>query len=304
MDFLFINTHELSALAGLPHIQQLTYLIGIRPYMDRKTCIVGIKRKISYQSLSETLYVEPHQGIQSGSPSKQQLRRIINGLEQAGLVQIQSTSKHLILKCLLADLDNFAQNKPDTKPTSHSDPSFDNKNTEISTHYTDDLQNADRGENAKADIPHNSVNNYVCLSAYFEKFWESYPEPQNKTEAWNAFKKINPDETLFSKILGALQAQVEHYERSQAAGIWMPRWKYPANWLALCSWENELTTFNQQEKPHANHQKRAPKQPVDFFWESCKGGADYIPDCEPNFNNKPSTNVVRLNEYRKTTESH
>ncbi|WP_262337374.1 hypothetical protein [Legionella genomosp. 1] len=72
MDFLFINPQELSALAGLPYVQQVAYLTGIRPYMDRKTLIVGgVKRRISYQSLSEALYVEPHQGItNSGSPSR------------------------------------------------------------------------------------------------------------------------------------------------------------------------------------------------------------------------------------------
>ncbi len=62
-----MNSEELAVLAGLPHIQQLTYLRGIRPYMDVKTGLVGVKRGISYQSISEQLYVEPHQGIKSQS---------------------------------------------------------------------------------------------------------------------------------------------------------------------------------------------------------------------------------------------
>ena len=33
MDFI-INGNELAAVYGLPHIQQLAYLRGIRPYMD------------------------------------------------------------------------------------------------------------------------------------------------------------------------------------------------------------------------------------------------------------------------------
>ncbi len=37
MGFLFVNTVELSALMGLPYIQQSAYLLGIRPYMDRET---------------------------------------------------------------------------------------------------------------------------------------------------------------------------------------------------------------------------------------------------------------------------
>ena len=43
MDFV-INGEELEIMSGLPHIQQLTYLRGIRPYMDVKTGITGIKK--------------------------------------------------------------------------------------------------------------------------------------------------------------------------------------------------------------------------------------------------------------------
>ena len=87
--YLKITSQELSALMGLPYLQQVTYLLGIRPYMDATTSLVGIKRGISYQSLAETLYVEPHQGIQSGSPSRQQLRRVIKALERAGISDVR-----------------------------------------------------------------------------------------------------------------------------------------------------------------------------------------------------------------------
>ncbi len=46
MDFV-INNDELASMCGLPHIQQLAHLRGIRPYMDVKTGLVGIKRGIS-----------------------------------------------------------------------------------------------------------------------------------------------------------------------------------------------------------------------------------------------------------------
>ena len=62
MDFV-INGDDLEAMSGLPHIQQLTYLRGIRPYMDVKTGIVGVKRRISHQSISEQLYVEPRLNV-------------------------------------------------------------------------------------------------------------------------------------------------------------------------------------------------------------------------------------------------
>ena len=119
--YLKITSEEISALMGLPYLQQVTYLLGIRPHMDNTTSLVGVKRGISYQSLAETLYVEPHQGIQSGSPSRQQLRRVIKALERAGLVYIQSDDKQLILKCLLANSNYCVQNKADTNPTQQAD---------------------------------------------------------------------------------------------------------------------------------------------------------------------------------------
>lgn len=101
MNFL-LNQNELAALDGLPHLQQLAYLRGIRPYMDLQTGIVGIKRRISHQSISEQLYIEPRPGIKSQSFSRDQIRRAIAGLVRAGVIVIQSEDMHLILKCELA----------------------------------------------------------------------------------------------------------------------------------------------------------------------------------------------------------
>ena len=114
MDFK-INQAERDALNGLPHLPRLVYLV-LRPYMDYSAGIVGIKRGISYQALREELYVEPHKGYKSGSPSKDQMRRAIKTLERAGLISIQSEGKKLILKCELASWDFSDQNKVATKP--------------------------------------------------------------------------------------------------------------------------------------------------------------------------------------------
>ncbi|HHS2948409.1 protein LvrA [Legionella pneumophila] len=123
MNFLFANAHELAALLELPYIQRVVYLMGIRPYMDRQSCIVGIKRRISYQSLRETLYVGPIAGVKTGSPSLQQ--------ERAGLIEIQSTERHLILKCIYAELDNPAPKKAVPKPNHNPDTGKCCRNREI-----------------------------------------------------------------------------------------------------------------------------------------------------------------------------
>ncbi len=115
MDFS-INQNELAALCGLPHIQQLAYLRGIRPYMDVKTGLVGVKRRISYQSIAEQLYVEPHQGIKSQSWSRDQIRRAVSGLARAGVIALQSEDHHLILKCQFTTLGYSVQNKAAINP--------------------------------------------------------------------------------------------------------------------------------------------------------------------------------------------
>src|SRR3990167_3654153 len=109
-----ISHQEKSMLYGLPHLLQLLYVMGIRPYMDYQTGMVGIQRGISYQSLREELYVEPHPGYRGGSPSKAQIQRALIGLEKAGVINLCSQHKKLIIRCLLATRDNFVQNKAAT----------------------------------------------------------------------------------------------------------------------------------------------------------------------------------------------
>jgi len=274
MDFLFVNTQELSALTGLPHIQQVTYLMGIRPHMDRKSFVVGIKRRISYQSLSEALYIEPHPGIKSGSPSREQIRRVIKSLERAGLVLIQSSDKHLVLKCLLANADNSVQNHPDTRPTQQPGTRLNLSSSSTPTNSMVKTPKADRGEMAKADIPHNSEQNYVCVSAQFEKFWFLYPQKKTKQTAFEAFKTLRPSDELLTRILAALQQQIDACNTLQAQGQWIPKWKFPANWLEQHCWEDEINIEITNGEKHATYQTPSAKQqPIDIFWESCKSGA-------------------------------
>ncbi|TAL58887.1 MAG: hypothetical protein EPN84_12200 [Legionella sp.] len=276
MDFLFINTRELSALMGLPHIQQLAYVLGIRPYMDRQSFIVGgVKRRISYKSLAETLYVEPHQGIiKSGSPSRPQLRRVIKGLEKAGLIEIKSDDMHLILKCLLAESDDSVKNKPVTNPSSQPVMAKVEKNADLSTDYAKQELKADIVKNTNPVTPHNSKKDLVCLSN-FEKFWEIYPKPVDKPKAWDEFEKLNPDGVLFSKIMNVLKSQITSYDDLQKEGLWVPNWKYPANWLAQESWESiPVTQINKETSNEKNRGNNSKKSTFNSFWEACGRGAN------------------------------
>ncbi|HHT9843874.1 TPA: hypothetical protein ACT9I4_001991 [Legionella pneumophila] len=275
--YFTVNDVELDALCGLSYIQQITYLRGIRPYMDRATFIVGIKRRISYQSLAEVLYIEPHQGIkESGSPSRQQIRRAIKGLERAGLIAIQSFNKHLILKCLLADISNYVQNKPDTKPAQQVGTKPNQDYLSNSIDYANKTSKDATGNHTKADTPHKSDISFVCLQQSFETFWQCYPLHRDQLKAWESFKQVNPDELLFRKIMQSLNAQIEHRQKRKAAGLWVPNWKNPANWLTQACWNDELMSEGMEAK-NAKHTTSPKKQSaLELLWDSCKEGRDHF----------------------------
>ncbi|CEG62210.1 hypothetical protein [Legionella micdadei] len=272
MDFV-INGDELAAMSGLPHIQQLAYLRGIRPYMDVNTGITGIKRRISYQSISEQLYIEPHQGIKSQSFSRDQVRRAVSGLERAGMIEVQSDGMQLILKCPLASRDFSVQNKaainpPQKATTNPHDKSFVNKGISEVEHT-----NADIAEPQKAAIPHND-NYYIFLFKQFEKFWELYPIKRSQQKAWEIFQQLNPSEDLVKQILAALKSQITFIQKKQARDQWVPNWKNPANWLSQQCWKDELTMELPQEEKHATNQTNYPKQQAtDLLWDSCSPGS-------------------------------
>ncbi|AMQ28897.1 TPA: Vir protein [Legionella pneumophila] len=229
MDFLFVTTYELDALSEIPLMQRVVYLMGIRPYMDRKTFIVGIKRKISYQSLRETLYVAPIKGVKTGCPSHQQMKRVIKSLARQGIIEIRSTTKNLIVKCLLAN---------PYEPTGFENESHPEKSpsTQIEQNQTvpqENVKSMKPGKPAylsKSAIKAQTNGNLKDLYQKFEQFWQLYPLPSYKSEAWKQFQQINPDEKRFSQIMDRLQEQLTNVNRSGAY------WPYPASWLGKKSW--------------------------------------------------------------------
>lgn len=260
-----ISLEELSALSGLPHLQQLLYLLGLRPYVDYKTALVGIKRGISYQSISEALYIEPHPGIKGGSPSKDQLRRALKGLERAGLLEIQSLDHKLIFKCLLVNTDYSVQNKAATKSPQKA-VTNPHKESLLDTGFSQsESRKADTVEPLKAAIPLKE-DNYIYLLSRFEQFWALYPEKKSKHKAQAVFEQLNPNAALFQQLMNALHNQIHHVEALNVNGAWVPPWKYPANWLVQRCWEDVVTELKQEshhETHWKHHQHEATRDP---FW--------------------------------------
>jgi len=299
MDFS-INDNELSALYGLPHIQQMAYLRGIRPYMDAKTGMVGIKRGISYQSIAEQLYIEPHPGIKSVSYSRAQMIRAVAGLERAGLISLQSGDLKLILKCEKATLHFSVQNKAVTNPSQKADIFPITKNS-VNTGFSEvHGENPDTGITPKAVIPHKDNNYLYFLSAKFEKFWESYPEQKSQPKAWEAFQKINPDETLFSQMMDALEKQKAARKLLESQGSWVPAWKYPANWLSERCFEEAITeVMPKKEYKHANEKNNRQDATRDPFAPDWDEYADCPEEaCSASEDAGEHDNIVQLYQYR------
>ena len=281
---MIIDSRELSALSGLPYLQRSLYLCGIRPYMDSKTCMVGIKRGISYQSLAEELYVEPHSGIKSGAPSKNQIRRALASLEQAGLLKNKSTERKLVFYCPFVIGDNFAQNKVGTKPTHDLDTKKAQLNSYNSTTSSDNEPQTDTAITSEAGTPLYNNNYIIFLEKSFAIFWNIYPVKKSRDQAWKQFQSLRPTEDLVNQILTALKTQSVFYQQQQAMGNWMPSWKNPANWLSQKCWQDEIHNYAEdrnsgKEKINASSKRNNARDAnLDAFWESCKEGADYQPE--------------------------
>ena len=118
------NDDEDEALDGLPHVDQVLYLRGIRQRMDYSTGIAGIAPfTISYSWLSQLAEVRPRRGSTMKAPprlTKQAMRSSFERMESAGLVQRMTDHQQrgLVFRCLLADTNQSDQmrNNPRTTP--------------------------------------------------------------------------------------------------------------------------------------------------------------------------------------------
>ncbi|GAN31467.1 hypothetical protein lpymt_03087 [Legionella pneumophila] len=289
MDFM-VNGEELAALYGLPHAQQLTYLRGIRPYMDVKTGVVGLKRRISLQSLAEELYIQPHQGVKAEKYSRAQARRALAALERVGLITLQSEDLQLIVKCNLATLGYFTQNKPITNPSQKADTFGSTQPLENKGFYEGLAKKPVTAEPPKADTPLIKDNNYIYLLRHFDHFWRLYPEKKSRERAFEVFQHINPDEQLLKTMLQALESQIKVRHAREARGEWVPAWKFPANWLLQKSWEDEVKIELTQEKRNEKRRTNTNNEAVDPFWNPEAGSSE---------DEQQQSNVINLQCYRQ-----
>ena len=76
------------------------------------------------------------------------------------------------------------------------------------------------------------------VELFFEKFWKVYPKKQGKRVAYLKFKKINPSQGLFEKIMTGLEAQKKSQQWQKDEGQFIP---LPSTWLNGERWNDEIT---------------------------------------------------------------
>lgn len=215
------NGEELSALEGLPLASRVLYLMAIRPYMDYSTGMVGIKRGISLRSLSETLYVEPHQGMKESAFSRDQVYRLVGWLEKSGIVERRSVEREKLVFFLpLADKENKAdyqeRKKAATKPRqSRNSKAATGKpsNYEVfSDKPATKPQQAEEQKAATHPLSDNRNDKDKSLSITvdaFEKAWGGYPSREGsnpKSDALSQWKKrISEGHTVDEMIEGVIR---------------------------------------------------------------------------------------------------
>ncbi len=73
-----------------------------------------------------------------------------------------------------------------------------------------------------------------CAPSLFELFWKAYPKKNAKASAEKAFKRLNVNEKLLSRMLSALEIQKKSKQWQDIQFI-----PYPATWLNQKRWEDE-----------------------------------------------------------------
>lgn len=116
----YFSSDEMNLLFDMPHAPRLVYLY-LRQKMDKITRIVGVKPKISYQSISEFLSVTPKSGRQRKEefkPTLDQMRWYIEVIEKQGLIKKIPAEKQLIFALIHAVYPKLAQNEePQRNPS-------------------------------------------------------------------------------------------------------------------------------------------------------------------------------------------
>ena len=93
--------------------------------------------------------------------------------------------------------------------------------------------------------PKQTCASATSYSGEFESFWASYPKKVGKIEAYKAWRKINPSETLQRTIIAAIGWQKRTPQWQANDGRYIPN---PATWLNRGQWEDSPPDIPEPER--------------------------------------------------------
>lgn len=79
-----------------------------------------------------------------------------------------------------------------------------------------------------------------AIFSLFESFYQAYPKHEGRKKAFDAWKKIKPNNGLQKIILQAIEKQKAHKGALKAKGEFAAEWPLPASWLNGKRWEDEI----------------------------------------------------------------
>ena len=104
------------------------------------------------------------------------------------------------------------------------------------------------------DLAEDTADSVGCVSvsdSRFDIFWEAYPKKQNKAIAKRTWDRLDPDDTLFQKMLDALEWQKKTPTWALEDGRYIPA---PSSWLAKARWEDEQSPVRTPPAKQSSHQ--------------------------------------------------
>jgi hypothetical protein len=96
----------------------------------------------------------------------------------------------------------------------------------------------------------NIVPNAEWSKKSFEQFWLAYPKKVGKKQTATQWRKINADNSLFKKIMLALETQKREKELARRDNTWTPEFQDPVRWLRNERWEDQS-----EEQPKVIYKK-------------------------------------------------
>lgn len=199
-----INDAEWGALADEPADVFKLYC-AIRRFMDYRTGVSGVVRRLSEQMFREELYIAPTRGRhESGSPTRQKVRSLVDRLISIGAITPKGP---LVFQLPHADWDGASKRSAtDEQPDQQPDQQPQKESLDATEHagYSEeDSGSATRSETDESlinNLPPISVKSPTTLSArgYFAMLdgWLPDPKTWRATALRNAIPQAVPEDTL------------------------------------------------------------------------------------------------------------